>query len=51
MTYLFSLGISPQLGICVEYLSWNKEQRLYMGWMRDLYSILYGEETTDKYRI
>lgn len=42
MKYLFSAGVSPNIGICVEYLSWNKEQRLYMGWMRDIYSILYG---------
>lgn len=38
MRFLFTAGIRPELGICVEYLSWNKEQRLYMGWMRDIYA-------------
>ena len=23
--YLFSVGINPEIGLCVEYLSWNKE--------------------------
>jgi hypothetical protein len=50
MKHLFTLGVSPNIGICVEYLSWNKEQRLYLGWMRDLYSILYGQKGV-KYKI
>jgi hypothetical protein len=50
MVYLFSLGLSPNIGICVEYLSWNKEQRLYMGWIRDLYSLLFCQKPTN-YRI
>jgi hypothetical protein len=39
--YLFSVGIHPSLGICLEYLSWNKEQRLYMGWLKDINSLLF----------
>ena len=30
MNYLYSLGVRPDIGICVEYLSWNREQRLYV---------------------
>lgn len=41
MRFLFTAGIRPELGLCVEYLSWNKEQRLYMGWMRDIYTQLF----------
>ena len=40
LQYLFGIGIRPELGLCVEYLSWYREQRLYMGWLRDLYSLL-----------
>lgn len=40
--YLFSLGIHPSLGICIEYLTWNKEQRLYMGWLRDIYAHIFN---------
>jgi hypothetical protein len=39
--YLFSLGIRPEIGVCIEYLSWNKEQRLYMGWLRDFHAHLF----------
>jgi len=35
--YLFDCGIRPEIGLAVEYLSWNKEQRLYMAWLRDLF--------------
>jgi hypothetical protein len=42
--YLFSLGIRPELGMCIEYLSWNKEQRLYLAWLRDFYFYLYNHE-------
>lgn len=44
--YLFSLGIRPEIGICVEYLSWNREQRLYMSWLRDIYSQMFLEKKT-----
>ena len=43
MRYIFSAGIRPEVGLCVEYLSWNKDQRLYMGWMRDLYTHLFAK--------
>ena len=39
--YLYSAGLRPEIGLCVEYLSWNKEQRLYMAWLRDLYALLF----------
>lgn len=42
MRFMFLAGIRPELGICVEYLSWNKEHRLYIGWMRDIYTNLFG---------
>lgn len=35
--YLFDCGIRPEIALAVEYLSWNKEQRLYMAWLRDLF--------------
>jgi len=51
--YLFSLGIKPEIGLCVEYLSWNKEQRLYMQWLRDIYFVLFqdGEQFPSPQRI
>ena len=42
LQWLFSIGIRPELGICLEYMTWNKEQRLYMGFLRDLYSLLFA---------
>ena len=39
--YLFACGLRPEIGLAVEYLSWNKEQRMYMGWLRDFYSHLF----------
>ena len=39
--YLYSVGLRPEIGICVEYLSWNKEQRMYMSWLKKLYSHLF----------
>jgi len=42
--YLYAVGLRPELAMCVEYLSWNKEQRMYMAWLRDLYSRLFLEE-------
>ena len=42
--YLYGVGIRPEIGICLEYLSWNKEQRLYMQWLRDLYLHLFPED-------
>jgi len=37
MEYLYECGLRPEIAIAVEYLSWNKEQRLYMAWLRDLF--------------
>jgi hypothetical protein len=28
--------VRPEIALCVEYLSWNKEQRMYMAWLQDL---------------
>jgi hypothetical protein len=39
--YLFSVGVHPNIGLCVEYLTWNKEQRLYLQWLRDIYFMLF----------
>lgn len=44
MRFLFVSGIRPELGVCIEYLSWNKDQRLYMGWMRDIYAQLFVDQ-------
>jgi hypothetical protein len=46
--YLFSVGLRPEIGLCVEYLSWNKEQRLYLGWLRDIYVHMYKNEKIDE---
>jgi hypothetical protein len=46
MEFLYEAGIRPELGLCVEYLSWNKEQRLYMAWLRDLYFHINKETQT-----
>lgn len=43
--YLYSSGLRPEIGLCVEYLSWNKEQRLYMAWLRDLYTRLFLDQS------
>ena len=37
VAYLYSVGVRPEIGIAVEYLSWNKEQRLYMEWLKRMY--------------
>ncbi len=39
--YLYACGLRPEIGLCVEYLSWNKEQRLYMAWLKSLYGHLF----------
>lgn len=43
MEYLYASGVRPELALCVEYLSWNKEQRLYMAWLKALYGHLFVE--------
>ena len=50
INFLYSSGIHPDLGLCVEYLSWNREQRLYMGWLRNLYSVMFLSEGSLKQR-
>ena len=42
--YLYSVGVRPEIGVAVEYLSWNKEQRLYMDWLKRMYVCLFAEE-------
>lgn len=44
--YMYIHGIRPELGICIEYLSWNREHRLYIQWMRDLYLFLFNQRLT-----
>jgi len=34
--HLYSLGVFPDIGLCVEYLSVNKEQRMYIQWMKNM---------------
>ena len=41
MEYLYSVGLRPEIGIVVEWLSWNKEQRMYMSWLKRLYAALF----------
>ena len=44
VSYLYTVGLRPEIGIAVEYLSWNKEQRLYMDWLKQMYFGLFAEE-------
>jgi len=46
LEFLYEAGVRPELGLAVEYLSWNKEQRLYMAWLRDMYLHLSKENET-----
>lgn len=46
--YLYAVGVRPEIAMCVEYLSWNKEQRLYMAWLRDLYGYLFISQPKPK---
>lgn len=39
--YLYAVGLRPEVGMAIEYLSWNKEQRMYMAWLRDIYARLF----------
>ncbi|CDW79904.1 mitochondrial glycoprotein [Stylonychia lemnae] len=41
--FFYAIGLRPEIGLCVEYLSWNKEQRLYMRWLKDMYIRLDNE--------
>lgn len=43
--YLYAAGLRPEIGLCVEYMSWNKEQRMYMAWLRDLYAHLFMDNS------
>jgi len=40
--YLYSMGIPPDIGSIAEFVSINKEQRLYMNWLKDF------QENSDK---
>ena len=35
--FLYESGVHPEIGLCVEYLSWNKEQRIYMSWLSSMF--------------
>ena len=39
--FLFEAGVHPEIAICVEYLSWNKEQRVYMSWLGSMFFNFY----------
>ena len=41
---IYEAGVRPEIGLAVEYLSWSKEQRLYMAWLRDMYAYLSTED-------
>eukprot|EP00355_Strombidium_rassoulzadegani_P001031 CAMPEP_0168610728 /NCGR_PEP_ID=MMETSP0449_2-20121227/1949_1 /TAXON_ID=1082188 /ORGANISM="Strombidium rassoulzadegani, Strain ras09" /LENGTH=58 /DNA_ID=CAMNT_0008651067 /DNA_START=139 /DNA_END=315 /DNA_ORIENTATION=- len=43
------MGIRPEVALFAEYLSINKEQRLYMGWLRDLYQITIERNYSKNY--
>lgn len=51
MEYFFSVGLRPEIGLCVEFLSWNKEQRMYLAWLRDLYMHLFSHPDGQKQQI
>lgn len=42
--YLYEVGLHPEIGLAVEYLSWNKEQRLYMEWLKNTYMMMCSPE-------
>ena len=37
--FLYEQGIHPHLALIVSYLSMNKEQRLFMGWLKEVSKI------------
>lgn len=37
--YLYSMGVPPDIGLIVEFMSINKEQRMYMNWLKVLQDI------------
>ena len=39
--YLYERGVHPEIAICIEYLSWNKEQRIYMSWLSSMFFYFY----------
>lgn len=41
MEYLYVSGVRPEIGLVVEYMTWNKELRLYIKWLHDLHHLLY----------
>ena len=32
--YVHAVGVRPEVALCVEFLSLNKEQRMYMRWLQ-----------------
>ncbi len=36
LAYVEELGVLAEVGLCVEYLGVNKEQRLYMRWVEEM---------------
>ncbi len=46
--YLYSIGLRPEIGIVIEWLSWNKEQRMYMSWLKRVYTYLFLEQGSSK---
>ena len=45
VAFLYECGVRPEIGLAVEYLSWNKEQRLYMKWLQSMYKDLCDEDS------
>ena len=39
---LYEAGVHPELGLCLEYLSWNKEQRIYLDWLSQMFFNFYA---------
>ena len=35
--YMYEVGVHPDLALCLEYLSWSKEQRTYMTWIGKMF--------------
>ncbi|CAI2361522.1 unnamed protein product [Moneuplotes crassus] len=37
--YLYSVGLPPDVGLVAEFMSINKEQRMYMNWLKSLHEL------------
>ena len=40
--YLYEAGVHPEIAVCIEYLSWNKEQRVYLHWLSSMFFNFYA---------